>query len=162
MRCSGFPAPEMQSGDHFVPSERRGEDAGRQFRILLCRHWLATSSPSLTPPFTPPLGRRRERCFLPLEFPALHGCRAEVPASCRAGLADSRPLQRWQLPDVPLGPRSARVTWGHALPCRPAPGASAAAAAARSSSELLAARVSTQATAATFSVPIWPLQSSGF
>lgn len=107
--------------------------------------------------------RRATRAVL-LEFQPLVD--AQPKCQRRACLADSRPLQRRQLPDVPLGPRSARVTWGHSLPCRSEPGASAAATAAPRSSEPLAARVSTQTTAALLSVPmdvpiLWFLKAGG-
>lgn len=72
--------------------------------------------------------------LLPPEFAPL--TEAEPTCHRRANLADRRSLRRrrWR-PDVPLGPLSARVTWGHALPCRPAPRASAAATATQSSSD---------------------------
>lgn len=143
MRRSCFPVAGVQSRYRSVRSERGGDDAGRWFRILLCRQRLATSSPPL---------RRATRAVLLLEFQPLVD--AQPRCQRRACLADSRPLRRRQLPDVPLGPRSARVTWGHSLPCRSAPGASAAATAAPRFSEPLAARVSTQTTAALLSVPM--------
>lgn len=115
------------------------------------------------PPVLPPL-RRATKAVPPLELQPPTD--ADPRCQRSAGLADSRPLHRRQLPDVPLGPRSARVTWGHELLCRPAPGASAAATAVRSSFQLLAARVSMQAIAVLLRVPmaapnLWFLNAEG-